>query len=55
MPLGPTGRRVKNDFLDRYGASKGKAVFYGKENSDPKFAAAMKSRKPTSRSVGRKR
>jgi len=39
---------------DRYGASKGKQVFYAKENKDPKFARAMKG-KSTSRRVGRKR
>ena len=52
MPLAPVGRRVKGEMQDRYGASKGKAVFYAKENKDPRFARAMKGK--SSRKVGRR-
>ena len=53
MPLGPTGRRVRTEMQDRYGSDKGKAVFYGKEHKDPKFARAMKKGAPA-RKVGRR-
>lgn len=49
MPLGPTGEKVRAEMQDRYGATKGKAVFYAKENKDPKFAKAMKSKAPASK------
>lgn len=53
MPLGPTGVKVRAEMQDRYGADKGKRVFYGKENKDPKFARAMKKGAPA-RKLGRR-
>lgn len=54
MPLGPVGRQVRSEMQDRYGAEKGKSVFYAKENKDPKFARAMKG-KSSGRKVSRGR
>lgn len=48
----PAGRRVKGEMQDKYGASKGKAVFAGKAAKDPRFAKAMKG--PSSRKLGRR-
>lgn len=55
MPLGPTGKRVRAEMQDRYGADRGKAVFYGKENKDPKFARAMKGKSTSSRKLSKGR
>ena len=35
------GKTVMAKFLARYGSKKGKNVFYGAVNSNPKFAKAM--------------
>ncbi len=41
MPQTAAGKTVMSKFLKRYGVSKGKNVFYGSVNSNPKFAKAM--------------
>jgi hypothetical protein len=41
MPQTSAGRTVMAKFLKRYGAKKGKAVFYGHVNTSKKFASAM--------------
>ena len=41
MPQTAAGKTVMAKFLKRYGSKKGKSVFYGSVNSNPKFAKAM--------------
>jgi len=42
MPLSGTGQSILNAFIQEYGSSKGKSVFYAKENKDAKFARLVK-------------
>lgn len=41
MPKTAAGETVMAKFIKEYGAKKGKGVFFGKANSDPKFAKTM--------------
>ena len=41
MPQTAAGKTVMSKFLKRYGTAKGKSVFYGHVNFNPKFAKAM--------------
>lgn len=42
MPLSKTGTSLMRKFIEMYGSKKGKRIFYSKENSDKKFAHAVK-------------
>lgn len=44
MPLSPKGLSVKSKFQKRYGSKKGQRIFYATENSNKRFARAMKGR-----------
>jgi len=55
MPLASVGRQVQGEMQDRYGSAKGKAVFYAKENKDPKFARAMKGKSRSKRKMSKGR
>lgn len=41
MPLNKEGENVKGRFENEYGETKGKKIFYAKENKDKKFAHIM--------------
>jgi len=42
MPLSSKGASLLQEFTDRYGAKKGKRVFYAKENKDKKFRRTVR-------------
>lgn len=41
MPMTKTGSKVLANFVREYGAKKGKSVFFGRTNSNKKFAKAV--------------
>jgi len=44
MPLSKKGKSILRDFIERYGAERGKEIFFAKENKDAKFRRAVKGK-----------